>query len=95
MGLVNKASAISSRMSARRDHEIHLMMQLTRTVQKRSNSRRRVQYDEDEVMLALTDTYMNTIDLSVVFGELSGKIFILENDVVRAVVRDTGIVNDL
>ncbi|KAA6353227.1 MAG: hypothetical protein EZS28_051246, partial [Streblomastix strix] len=51
--------------------------------------------DDDEVMLAITDTYMNNIDLSVVYGELSGRIFILENEEPIAEVRDSGIVNDL
>ncbi|KAA6364634.1 MAG: hypothetical protein EZS28_039840, partial [Streblomastix strix] len=51
--------------------------------------------DDDEVMLAITDAYMNNIDLSVVYGELSGRIFILENEEPIAEVRDSGIVNDL
>ncbi|KAA6355729.1 MAG: hypothetical protein EZS28_048745 [Streblomastix strix] len=51
--------------------------------------------DDDEIMLAITDTYMNNIDLSVAQGELSGRIFILENDDPIAEVRDSGIVNDL
>ncbi|KAA6401347.1 MAG: hypothetical protein EZS28_003121 [Streblomastix strix] len=51
--------------------------------------------DDDEVIIAITDTYMNTIDLSVVYEELSCRIFNIENEKPIAEVGDSRIGNDL
>ncbi|KAA6395824.1 MAG: hypothetical protein EZS28_008647 [Streblomastix strix] len=50
---------------------------------------------DDEIMLTITDDFMNSIDLTIVYGERSGKIFIVENEEPIAEVKETNIINEL
>ncbi|KAA6380718.1 MAG: hypothetical protein EZS28_023756 [Streblomastix strix] len=50
---------------------------------------------DDEIRLTITDDFMNSTDLTVVYGERSAKIFIVENKEPIAEVKEINIVNEL